>query len=777
MSSAGRREADRPDSPGAARSADAIPAPAGLRPPVSDLVDVALPLPLDRTFVYRVPEGVSPPPAGGRVVVGFGRRRVVGFAVGPVAAAPAGVRVRPLLEVVDREPVLSASEIALAGWIARYYVAPLGLVLRLFFPPGGTYAVAEGEAAAPARAPERLHVLPADAPPAGEDLDALARAPAQQAVWEAARRLPGPVEQAAFCRSAGVSPGAVRALALRGWIRVEPRPVDRDPYADAPLPEPAPEGPLTEAQATAVAAIREALTGEGGALLLEGVTGSGKTRVYVEAVAATLEAGGRAIVLVPEIGLAAPTVARFRARFGDRVAVLHSGLSDGERVGAWRRIREGLSPVVIGARSALFAPVGRAALVVVDEEHDAAYKQDETPRYWARDVAVYRAALEGAVAVLGSATPALETRTNADAGKYARRVLPARIRDRPLPPVEVVDLAAVEMVAPGLSRPLVEAMESALGAGDQTILFLNRRGFSAFLQCLDCGWVAGCPNCRISLTFHRAAPRLLCHYCAHAEPPPTACPECAGRELDHRGLGTQQVEDAVAARFPTARITRMDLDTTGPRGAHARIYSAMTAREIDVLVGTQMIAKGFDLPGVALVGVVSADTALHFPDFRSAERTFQLLVQVAGRAGRGDVPGRVLVQTWMPRHPVITAAAAHDYESFLRREMVERSGLGYPPARRLANVVVSGPEESAVEAGAERVAKRLRGRGARGVEVVGPAPCPLERLRGRARWHLLLKSESAAALEWTLWELVGAAERLVGSSARLEIDRDPLDLL
>jgi len=439
-------------------------------------------------------------------------------------------------------------------------------------------------------------------------------------------------------------------------------------------------------------------------------------------------------------------------------------------------VRSGEATIAIGARSALFAPVGRADLVVVDEEHETAYKQDETPRYLARDVAVYRAALESGVVILGSATPSLESRSRADEGKYRRLTLPDRIAGRPMPVVEIVDLAREgALVGPGLSDVLVEALGETLAAGDQALLFLNRRGFAAFVQCTDCGWVGACPNCRISLTYHRGSPRLQCHYCDHREPVPDVCPSCSGRRLDTRGLGTQQVETAVAARFPAARIERMDLDTTGAKWSHARLYRAMQSREIDVLVGTQMIAKGFDLPGVSLVGVVSADTALHFPDFRSSERTFQLLVQVAGRAGRGDAPGRVLFQTWLPEHFVLTAAAAHDYETFYRRERRDREALGYPPATRLANVIVSGPDPEPVAEAIERVAESARGH--EGVTVVGPAPAPLERLRGRWRHHALLKAGSPQPLDRVLRELARREEELVGGSSRLEIDRDPLSLL
>ncbi|HJR52520.1 MAG TPA: primosomal protein N' [Gemmatimonadota bacterium] len=744
------------------------------------LIRVALPLPLDRLFTYSLKDGEPVPARGARVVVGFGRRRLVGFAVDTAEEAPEGVRLRRVERVVDVEPVLSETEWTLAEWMARYYVAPLGLVLRLFYPAGSTGEAEDGRTGG--GAPRRLHVLPADDP--GEEeraavLGALARAPQQRRAWMAALELDAPIERSAFCEALGVSEGVVAGLATRGLLRLEEREVTLDPYgAVGTLPDVIAEGEPSAEQRAAIEAIRAALADPGRSepFLLQGVTGSGKTRVYEEAVAAVVGRGGRAIVLVPEIGLAAPTVARFRSRFGDRVAVLHSGLSRGERASAWNRVRSGAAPIAIGARSALFAPVGRADLVVVDEEHETAYKQDETPRYLARDVAVYRAAIEGGVVVLGSATPSLESRARADAGKYRRLRLPGRIAGRPLPSVGIVDLAREgALVGPGLSDVLVEALGETLAARDQALLFLNRRGFASFVQCTDCGWVGACPNCRISLTYHRRAPRLQCHYCDHREPVPDACPSCAGRRLDTRGLGTQQVEAAVAARFPEARIARMDLDTTGPKWSHARLYRAMQSREIDVLVGTQMIAKGFDLPGVALVGVVSADTALHFPDFRSSERTFQLLVQVAGRAGRGDAPGRVLFQTWLPEHFVLTAAAAHDYESFYRRERKDREALGYPPSTRLANVVVSGPDEEPVAEAIVRVAEKARG--TEGLTVVGPAPAPLERLRGRWRHHVLLKASGPQPLDRALRDLARREEELVGGSNRLEIDRDPLGLL
>ena len=503
--------------------------------------------------------------------------------------------------------------------------------------------------------------------------------------------------------------------------------------------------------------------------------------MYLEAVRRALAEGRGAIVLVPEIALTPQTVRRFRGVFGDDIAVLHSGLSDGERADAWRRIRRGERRVVVGARSAIFAPVPALGLLVLDEEHESSYKNGEAPRYHAREVAFVRARLEGAAVVLGSATPALETMERVG-GDLALLRLEARIGARPMPPVELVDLRAHSLVQ-GMrpvpwSDALDAAVETVLDRGEQALLLLNRRGFAAFLQCSKCAAVCGCPSCSISLTVHRAPAGLRCHYCGHQEPVPAACPQCGGSVQAERGIGTQQLEQAVAARFPRARIARMDLDTTGERWAHERILETVERGEMDLLIGTQMIAKGLDFPNVTLVGVVDADTGLHLPDFRASERTFQLLAQVAGRAGRGPKGGRVIVQTRSPKHHALACAAGHDTDTFLATEREQRRVPAYPPFVAIANVLLSGPEEVAVADAGTLVADwctRLVAAKGLTLAVLGPAPCPLARLKERWRWHVVVKGPSREVGAFVRY----ASRRLpkLPGDVRVVVDRDPVSLL
>jgi primosomal protein N' (replication factor Y) len=518
----------------------------------------------------------------------------------------------------------------------------------------------------------------------------------------------------------------------------------------------------------------------GAGALLFGVTGSGKTLVYLELIRQAIDQGQGAILLVPEIALTPQTVSRVRGVFGEQVAVLHSGLSDGERADAWRLLHRGDRRVAVGARSAVFAPVRNLGVIVVDEEHEPSYKNGETPRYHAREVAAVRAQLEGARVVLGSATPSLDT-----FGRLGPRLtridLPARILARPLPPVTLVDLRVAPLVKGTAGVPWSEALDQAvaetLGRGDQVLLLLNRRGFAAFLQCASCGHVPVCPNCSISLTVHRAPSGMRCHYCDHLAPIPSACEACGHEVQASRGVGTQQLERLVSQRFPAARLARMDLDTTGSRWAHHRILGAMERREVDILLGTQMIAKGIDLPEVTLVGVIDADLALHLPDFRAAERTFQLMTQVAGRAGRGERAGRVLVQTRQPAHHALVHAAAHDVEGFLRDELALRKSPPYPPELALVNLTVSGPEEGPVQHRAAALADwcaALAERHALDLTVLGPAPAPIARIKDRWRWHVLLKGSGE-----TIGRVVRAlAPRLGGDpQVRIALDRDPTSLL
>jgi primosomal protein N' (replication factor Y) len=604
------------------------------------------------------------------------------------------------------------------------------------------------------------------------------RAQRQRAAYEALDAMGGQAPVKQLAERFGISRAVLRGLVARGVAEWTARETPRDPFAGvAALPPPSP----TPEQRAAVEAI--ARLPAGGTLLLHGVTGSGKTLVYLEAMRADVARGCGAIVLVPEIALTPQTVARVRGVFGDQVAVLHSGLSDGERVDAWRALAAGTRRVAVGARSAVFAPVRDLAAIIVDEEHDASYKQSEQPRYHARDVALRRARLEGARTVLGSATPSLEAWAARE--RIAVVHLPERIGARPLPAVELVDMRRTPRIAAAGSVPWSERLDQAVGAaldaGDQALLLLNRRGFAHFLQCRGCGHVWECPACSISLTVHETPRGLRCHYCGHAASIPAACPECGGSVHRSRGVGTQSLENWLGQRFPGARLARMDADTTSGKWSHQRILDAMARREVDVLFGTQMIAKGLDFPGVTLVGVVDADTGLHLPDFRAAERTFQLIAQVAGRAGRGARGGHVLVQTHTPTHHALEAAAAHDYEGFARREIEARRDPAYPPHVGLVNLVVSGAPEAPVAEAAAEVADWLcrlteaRARGA--VDVLGPAPAPLARIKGRWRWHVVLRASDRALLGRLIRYAGRRAPHTRPGRVRVTIDRDPVALL
>ncbi|MGH7538180.1 MAG: replication restart helicase PriA, partial [Gemmatimonadales bacterium] len=670
--------------------------------------DVLLPLPVSTPYRYEVPDALAERVvAGARVVVPLQRRRTVGIVLGCGAEPPVRAA-RPILEAPDAEPALSAALLRLGEWLSTYYGCPLGLALRALL-PGALWGGGTGRRAPPAERDERTLELVNALPSLLERERAFARAPKRRAAYEALEALGGSAPARHLVEQLKLSQAVLDGLVREGFARVTRVARPRDPFADL---EVAPPRTLTADQRGVVAGTLA--TPRDVPVLLQGVTGSGKTLVYLELLRGEVASGQGVILLVPEIALTPQTVARVRGVFGDQVAVLHSALSDGERVDAWRALRQGRRRVAVGARSAVFAPVQRLAAIVVDEEHEPTYKQGTAPRYHTREVAAVRARLEGARLVLGSATPSLETLHRVGTGAVRRFALPRRIDDRPLPPVELVDLRAAPRVPESGAVPWSEALDravrEALDRREQVILLLNRRGFASFLQCPSCGDVPQCPRCAIALTVHATPAALRCHYCAHEAAVPAACRRC-GRETQRmRGLGTQQLEHFVGLRFPAARIARMDLDTTSSKWGHRRVLERVERREVDILLGTQMIAKGLDFPQVTVVGVVDADTGLHFPDFRAAERTFQLVAQVAGRAGRGPAGGRVVVQTRAPDHHALRAAAAHDVTGFAAAELPLRAPPHptYPPHVGLVRFVALGATEEAAAARAGRVAQWLR---------------------------------------------------------------------
>jgi primosomal protein N' (replication factor Y) len=752
--------------------------------PHPGLVEVALPVPLFQTFTYELAPGAERTPvAGSRVVVPFRNRKEIGICHGP-AQGPVPKRVKRVIEIPDTEPVMNASMIALATWMSEYYVVPVGIALRSVLPAALTGA---GQPQ-PTRKTHRIVRLREDLPTVTHRDKAFARAPQQRAVFELIESLGGSSTLEHLLEQLQFSPSVLKALEKRGLIRVEAEEVDRDPFAARETELPRTHEP-TIPQLEAIAKLKHAAPGE--VFLLHGVTGSGKTLVYIELLREIVDRRGQTgIVLVPEIALTPQTVDRFRAVFGDRIAVLHSALSDGERYDAWLALKRGDKRIAVGARSAIFAPLQNLGAIIVDEEHESSYKQGETPRYHAREVAMMRAQLEGAAVVLGSATPSLESWTNAASGKYSLLSLPHRVGGGRLPIVDVIDLRhratqPESSIGPSIEyesiirQELDRALGETLARKEQSILLLYRRGYSSFVQCNDCGNVVVCPNCSITLTVHRAPERLLCHYCSHQEPIQTECVKCGGKTLRHRGLGTQQVERLLSERFPGARIARMDVDTTSGKWAHAKILDRVGSGDVDILLGTQMIAKGLDFPNVTLVGVVDADVGINLPDFRSSERCFQLMSQVAGRAGRGPRGGKVLIQTRLPAHHAVRCALTHDYATFVREELEGRMTPPYPPNLRLANIVFSGTEARATAdlatRGADWLRDLLEAQALDGMSMIGPAPAPIERIKTRWRWHVLLKSRNPGDLT-----RVGRyfMERFkVPPALRVTFDRDPVALL
>lgn len=739
------------------------------------LVDVST-RKIEQGFHYRVPPGLAGKVrVGARVMVPFGRRQVAGYvtSLGPAPDFLAEkVEIKEIGDILDTGPVFTPGQMELARWMAGYWLCSVAAALQAIIWP-------RIQGVGPKKIRGLYPVVPARGGPAFEW-----RSAKRERVWATAAAHPG-ISRKELAAASGVSVSLVDKLVAEGLLRCGEVELRRDPY-------PA-EGLITgdgftlnPEQADTLEEIKRAVDrSRREVFLLHGVTGGGKTEVYLRAIAHTLDRGRQAVVMVPEISLTTQMVSVFRGRYGDRVAVLHSRLSEGERYDEWKRIACGVAPVVLGARSAAFGPLSNPGLIVLDEEHEPSYKQEETPRYHARDVALRLAAQFEAVAVLGSATPSVESYYRAQPGSpYRLLSITRRIEMRALPEVRVIDMRQ-EMKAGNsglLSSQLISALQDRLARREQSILFLNRRGYSTLVVCRECGLVMKCPHCDISLTYHTTG-RLSCHYCNHSVSDPGCCPDCGSRYVDYFGAGTQKVEEEVRKLLPGAGVLRMDSDTTARKGSHGRILRVFRDGGADILIGTQMVAKGLDLPQVTLVGVVNADTTLHMPDFRSAERTFQLVSQVAGRAGRGDLGGEVLVQTLSPGHYSILAASRHDYPGFYEKEMAVRRSLNYPPFTRLARVLVTGSDEGEVRvlAGAWAVELRRLAGGDDGqgeIEILGPAPAPLTRVKDRHRHHVIVRSRSGNRLR-SLLQL--AMDRMEAKKSKgglnAVVDIDPQSLL
>jgi primosomal protein N' (replication factor Y) len=799
--------------------------------------DVSLPVPLDRLFTYALPETlrhrVQP---GSRLVVPFGPRKLTGVIL-RCHDDPPEMGARDALRLIDSSPVLDAELLALGRWIAAYYCAPLGDVLRGMLPLASE--IRQG----------KIWSLTDSGRDAARQL-LLDSAPDDPVVRILRMLEKRPLSAAYLAKALPLADKAIKSLERKGFIVVEQVQTDRDPLrapsgrlrvelagappADIKLNKPERElraflelhpgshnlkdledtvrnaspaarslarksivtltpetmaitaGPvrvrhaLNPAQQVAYDQIAAAIAArQYRTFLLHGVTGSGKTEVYLNAIEAVLAEGRSALLLVPEIALTPAMAGQFFARFGDRVAILHSAFTDVERTEQWRRIRSGAASVVVGTRSGVFAPVRNLGLIVVDEEHDGSYKQEENPRYNGRDVAIVRAQAAGACVVLGSATPSLESRYNAEREKYSLIELPGRIEERPMPTVELIDMRQEFLETrqqATFSRKLVEAIGARLENGEQTIVLLNRRGFSSFVACRACGERVNCMNCSLTLTYHKRDRRLLCHYCGYAEKVPSVCPKCQSEHIYFLGLGSEKVEEELHRSFPTARIARLDRDTVTGKRQYETILNEFRDGNYDVLVGTQMIAKGHDIPNVTLVGVVSADIGLGMPDFRAAERTFQLLTQVAGRAGRGSVPGIVLIQTINPDHYAVRLAAAQDYPGFYQKELHFRRMMHYPPFSAMANVLVRAEKKEMAMRMSSELGLLLMPPPEK-LKIMGPAEAPVPRLKNEYRYQFLVKAASRKALNALLQRIRAFALENKWGATALVIDVDPLTLM
>ncbi len=720
------------------------------------------------------------PPVGARVRVPVGSRTLTGCVVQHDATLENGTGAKDIVEALDREPLLPEEIVALCRWVAEYYVAGIGDALAVAMPPG-----TRGRASGFKK--QRVAMVvgsdPGDGATQGlESPHHRGLTPRQREALQILAAAPAGLPTSEL-RDRGVTTDILNRLVRRGLVSIRDANDERDPFERAALADVVPDAAreLTAEQRHALAEICDlADERDFRVALLHGVTGSGKTEIYLRLADRVCRAGRQVLLMVPEIALTPSVAALFRGTFGTRVAIQHSALSDGERHDQWHRIRRGDVDVVVGTRSAVFAPLERPGLVIVDEEHDASYKQEETPRYHGRDVAILRASRAGALVVLGSATPSMESYQHAVAGKYRHVTLERRVLDRPLAAVRLVNMRT-EYAEGGpdvvVSRDLVSAIDDRLRRREQVLVLLNRRGYSTAVFCRQCGDTFECPNCSVSLTVHSARNgwRARCHYCNYSVMVPKACRKCAAPYLEHSGFGTERVEEELRRRFPDARIGRIDRDSVRRKGALTQLLSKFAAAELDMLVGTQMIAKGHDFPRVTLVGVISADVGLGLADFRASERTFQLLTQVAGRAGRGEQAGEAVVQTLYPEHYSIQLACRQDYPAFFEKEIAYRRGMRYPPLVALINGIVRGPSFEEAMQDAREIVGRLEPATAGGAfTILGPAPAPLGRLRGEHRVQFFLKGSRRAEMRNALMEVVNGMPEI---RRRLTIDVDPLSVL
>ena len=742
---------------------------------MATLISVAVPVPALDLLTYAMPDDEPMPAAGARVVVPLGPRKLTGVVIGPAEMPADDITLKNVLQVLDTTPFLPPDVIELTQWVSDYYLAGPGATLSIAMPPHALTNRVDAFRTA------RVITLTAE----GHDLISQAPDTLTSKQRDAALMLKGAPDGLLMSQLAarGTSAAVISRMKALGLVSVRRERQDRDPFLSGHAATHAPtavQRALTQEQNAAVDRLRTlAASGDFRVALLHGVTGSGKTEVYLHLADIVRRSGRGVLMLVPEIALTPAVAAVFRARFGEHVAIQHSGLSDGERHDQWHRIRRGDVDVVVGTRSAVFAPLARPGLIIVDEEHDTSYKQEETPRYHGRDVAIVRGKFANALVVLGSATPSMESFSNAQQQRYELISMTRRVLDRPLAHVRVVNMRE-EFADEGpdviLSRELRESMQQRLERREQSLVLLNRRGYATAVFCRQCGHTTECPNCSVSLTVHsgRREWRARCHYCNFSQVVPKKCSQCAAPYLERVGFGTERVEAEIQGLFPDARVGRVDRDTIRKRGSLAGLLNRFAKQQLDVLVGTQMIAKGHDFPQVTLVGVISADVGLGLADFRAAERTFQLLTQVAGRAGRGEQAGEAIIQTLFPSHYSIRLATSQDYPAFYEKEIDFRHKMRYPPIIAMVNVVVRGKSYDAAMEGAADLARRTSERSAGGFVILGPAPAPLTKLRGEHRAQFFLKGTARKQMRSALRD---ALLSLPEVARRSSVDVDPLNVL